>query len=307
MFHWTEDTSLIELSGNKTRDYYLDLAKDWIDPLGLPKVSRYKTKDGRILSVVRDDIHKFGTKGRWGSLLMQKVEADTLVYVAPRTGFAPLSLAALASQFGKKLILFAPSSKEISEHQAKAIELGADMRFFRIAAMPNLNRMAKDFADEQGFEFLPLGLKHPLVTAAGVKTCQSLIDAGINPSEVWSVMSTGVLSRALQIGFDGFPVKAVAVARNIQQGERGNAEMYSSPYAFTKPVPRSEWGPHPSIPTYDMKAWPFMREHAKDRALFWNVAKDLEPATVDKSKVDSQREWKEQRPEDLTPYYRTSW
>ena len=29
--------------------------------------------------------------------------------------------------------------------------------------------------------------------------------------------------------------------------------------------------PFPSVPSYDAKAWPFIKEYGKQNALFWNV------------------------------------
>ena len=53
-----------------------------------------------------------------------------------------------------------PSSKRISHHQACCIEQGAEASFHRIAAMPNLNKIAKEWADQKANAFfVPLGLK----------------------------------------------------------------------------------------------------------------------------------------------------
>ncbi len=148
---------------------YLDLAADWKDPLGLPKVVVH---DG--VHVVRDDEHLMGTKGRWGDLLVSRTKSNLLVYVGPRVGFAGISLARLCQKYQKKLVLFCPSSKASSDHQRLAMELGADLRFVRIAAMPVLNKYAKEWAEKHGGQFLPLGLKHPLITAAGVNSAARL-------------------------------------------------------------------------------------------------------------------------------------
>ncbi|MDD0772426.1 hypothetical protein PTT28_10765, partial [Streptococcus pneumoniae] len=124
----------------------------------------------RTWQVVRDDLPEVGSKGRFGSLLLQRMKEDTIVYVAPRVGWAPISLARLCKLYNKRLVLFAPASKEASAHQQVAVELGAEMRFHRIAAMPVLQKKAADFAAKHGYLFAPLGLRHPLVTAAIVAT-----------------------------------------------------------------------------------------------------------------------------------------
>ena len=42
---------------------------------------------------------------------------------------------------------------------------------------------------------------------------------------------------------------------------------------FDKPIKPIDAPPFPSAPTYDAKAWPFLKEFAKPNALFWNVGK----------------------------------
>src|SRR5210317_1197072 len=176
------------------RSYYFNLARDWTDPYGEPVVTIH---DG--IRVVRDD-YLVGSKVRGGDCLISSLpdSIDTIVYVQPRTGLAGVSILDVAKRHNKKVMLFMPSSKKISHHQACCIERGCDYSFHRIAAMPNLNLLAKRFAEEnEGHAFIPLGLKHPLVTAGFVKVASQIPE----PEEVWTVISTGVLHRALQIAW----------------------------------------------------------------------------------------------------------
>ena len=53
----------------------------------------------------------------------------------------------------------------------------------------------------------------------------------------------------------------------------GRARLYLSKYKFTQEVKEEDKPPFPSVPTYDAKAWPVMREYAKKGSLFWNVGK----------------------------------
>ena len=73
---------------------------------------------------------------------MSQVKEDTIVYVCPRKGLAGLAVLELAKKYNKKTVLFMPSSKTVSDHQAICIERGAVPKFRRIAAMPNLNKLA---------------------------------------------------------------------------------------------------------------------------------------------------------------------
>jgi hypothetical protein len=271
------------------RQAWLDLAGDWIDPFGDPQLVEH---DG--FKVVREDLMGFGSKCRFGDILVQKAQTDTLVYVQPRFGFAGISLAYLAEKYNKKLVLFSPSQKEISDHQAICIENGAEMKFKRIAAMPNLNAHAKKWAEENNATFIPLGLKHELVTAAAVKVAYDLAEKHGYPEEVWSAISTGVLQRSLQIAWPDAQFNAVAVARNIKDGELGRANVWSHPKQFNQDVDPAFNPPFPSAMNYDAKAWEFMKRHGNPGAWFWNVGGNPKPKQeTTKETVNSQRGWGE--------------
>lgn len=271
------------------RQAWLDLAGDWKDPFDAPELVDH---DG--FKVVREDMMGFGSKCRFGDILVQTAKQDTLVYVQPRYGFAGISLAYLAKKYNKKLVLFSPSQKEISDHQAICVERGAEMKFKRIAAMPVLNAHAKKWAEENDAFFIPLGLKHELVTAAAVKVAYDIAEKHGYPEEVWSAISTGVLSRSLQIAWPDAQFNGVAVARNIQKGERGRATIWSHPKAFNQNVDPEFNPPFPSALNYDAKAWEFMKKHGNPGAWFWNVGGDPKPDSEEtKIITDSERSWGE--------------
>ena len=263
-------------------EYYLDLAKDWEDPNDEPIITIH---DG--VRVVRDDFIT-GTKVRGGDCLVSTIKEDTIAYVQPRTGLAGVSLLDVAKRHGKKVRLYMPSSKQISHHQACCIERGADVSFHRIAAMPNLNKIAQEDAKKNGFYFVPLGLKHKMVTAGLVKVAREIPE----PDEVYTVVSTGVLTRALQIAWPNAKFTAVAVARNMKAGESGKAKIISAPEAFTKSIKEEEMPPFPSIGTYDAKAWRYIPKHTGKNILFWNVGTEptLEDETLYET-IDSYRKW----------------
>jgi hypothetical protein len=279
----------------KSKQYYLDLAGDWEDPYGLPVIESYEG-----VKVIRDDILT-GSKVRGGDCLISKLpeDKDTIVYVQPRFGLAGVSILDVAKRHGKKVILFMPASKRISHHQACCIERGAGAIFARIAAMPNLNRIAKAWADERpNCYFVPLGLKHELVTAGFVKSMSRLPE----PEEVWSAISTGVLSRSMQIAWPNAKFHAVAVSRNLKAGELGRADVISAPEAFTSPVKFSEIPPFPTINTYDGKVWRYIPKNTGRDILMWNVG--TEPELINENIydiVDSAREWGDTR--DHRPFY----
>lgn len=298
-FDITTDRTNKYLVGEKDRDYYLKLAEGWTDNAPAPSIRQF----GGV-TIWDDSVSNIGTKARWGDLLFSKIETDEVVYVQPRVGWAGISLSALAKTYGKKLTLFMPASKRISDHQLICIERGADVKFRRIAAMPVLNKYAKDYAAEVGGTFVPFGLDHELVVAAGVKATLQQWGDRPEPEHVVSVISTGVLSRTLQIAFPNAKFHGVAVARNLKAGEVGRASVLSYHRPFLQNADEAaeitaETGLN-SAPNYDMKGIEYLlREKLgvpmNERTLVWNVAGDIKPSFMKHEDIDSAREWGEVR------------
>ena len=130
------------------------------------------------------------------------------------------------------------------------------------------------YEDPKKRRLLPLGLEEPRVLediATLAKTIE--IDYNIEISEIWSVGSSGTLTRGLQMAFPNKDVHVVSVGHTMKQHEVGRAKLYRSKYKFTQEVKDDDVPPFPSVPTYDAKAWSVMKEYAKKGALFWNVGK----------------------------------
>lgn len=271
------------------KEYYLSLAEGWTPYNPDPVV---KIHDG--IRVVRDDLIA-GTKTRAADLLLSKTKADRFVYVQPRTGLAGVSLLHAAKIHKREVTLFMPSSKKISLHQACCIEQGATPIFERIAAMPNLNKIAKEWSDANGAYFIPLGLRHELATAA-IVAAASTISA---PEEVYVAISTGVLTRSLQIAWPRAKFTAVAVARNLKAGEAGPATIISEPLEFQQREKEELLPPFPCVETYDGKVWKYIPKNTGRDILFWNVGQNpvLQDETI-YDRVNSVREWKKKCPVD---------
>ncbi len=267
------------------KEYYLELAKDWEDPYGEPVITEHDN-----IRVVRDD-YITGSKVRGGDCLISSLSNDirTIVYVQPRTGLAGVSILDVAKRHDRNVKLFMPSSKRISHHQACCIERGAQAEFHRIAAMPNLNLIAKKWASEnKDAYFVPLGLKHEMVTAGIVKTASKIRP----PDEVYTATSTGVLTRALQIAWPNTKFISICVSRNMKAGELGIAEAVSEPLAFTASEKKENLPPFPTIDTYDGKVWKYIPKNTDKDILFWNVGKEpiLQNLNLPEQ-VNSYREW----------------
>lgn len=279
------------------RQWFIDITKDWQDPYGIPVVEEHEG-----IKVVRDDL-MVGSKCRFADLLMQSIKEDTVVYVQPRVGLAGVSILEAAKRYGKKVVLFMPSSKEISLHQACTIERGAIPKFRRIAAMPNLNLIAAKWAEDNNAKFIPLGLKHDLVVACASRVAMNLAEVHGQPTACYVATSTGVLIRGLQIGWPDSHFLAVTVARNMKSGELGRAVPLIEPLAFQQSEKKENLPPFPTVNTYDAKVWKYAKAgkmlNPTANVWVWNVGQ--EPVLIDKdlpSKIDSERAWGEIRPED---------
>jgi hypothetical protein len=278
----TTDQSNLDLSNGRDLEYYLNLTKEYKHNI------TFVVKDIEGFKVVDDGEFEYGTKAKMADFYMSQVKKDAVVYCAPRTGMAPLSLCYLCKKYNKKLYLFIPASKEASLHQLLAIERGAIPMFLKTPAMPTLNAWAKKFAQDINAEFAPFGLKHELVVAGGVRIFHDAFKDKIIPN-MWTVFSTGVLSRTLQIALPNTNFNAVAVARNVQPGELGRAKFYTHHKDFLKNAETET--PFDCIKTYDAKGWEYMKKYGHLKDWFWNVARNMPKPTIKPSDIDSQREW----------------
>ena len=278
-----------DIKGFMNLDYYLYLTKDFnssFNDFNVKQVNGFNVID-------ESESCEVGYKARSGEFFIQELVAKgvtKIVYVQPRRGFAGISLSWLCKKYNLDLILVMPSSKEVSDHQALCIELGAKPLFARIAAMPNANSLAKKYADKIDAYYIPLGLNHPYVIAGGVRSIYNYFKDKEKPNTMWSVISTGVLSRSMQIALPDTEFKAVAVARNIQQGELGRAEFFSyhKPFNSKSDLIPDEFDCENS---YDSKGWDYMVKYGKKGDWFFSVAGNAKLPTIDKSTIDSYRDW----------------
>jgi hypothetical protein len=278
---------------NKSLDYYLNLTKNFkssFDDFVIKKVNGFNVIDESLSCEV-------GYKARSGEFFIKQLAEQNIkeiVYVQPRRGFAGISLSWLCNKYNINLTLVMPSSKEVSDHQALCIELGAKPLFVRIAAMPNANRLAKLYAEKTNAFFVPLGLNHPLVIAGGVKCFYEFFKNKQKPETMWSVISTGVLTRTMQIALPETNFKAVAVARNIQQGELGVADFYSyhKPFNSKSDLIPKEFNCEDS---YDSKGWDYLNKYGQSGDWFFSVAGNAKKPNIKKKLVNSYRDWNDLR------------
>lgn len=278
-----------ELLGGKDLQYYLGLTEGFESSFGEFHVSKHNgfnvIDESKSCSV--------GYKARCGEFFISKLKGEgvkELVYVQPRKGFAGISLSYLCKKYDMKLTLVMPSSKKVSEHQLLCIEYGAKPLFIRVVAMPNANRIAKMYSEKHGAYYVPPGLNHEYVVAYSVRVFYDYFKNREKPKNMWTVISTGVLTRSMQIALPETNFVSVGVSRNIQQGELGRAKFMGYHKTFLKKsdlIPETFECEH----AYDSKGWDYMNRFGEKGDWFFSVAGNAPSPKTDPSGVDSWRQW----------------
>lgn len=256
---------------------YLNLIGEWRDPNPAPVLVEH---DGVI--VVRDDLLGAGSKLRFLDYLVghdpSTREVQEWVFGScPATGYAQISLPVLCRAYNKRAVLFMArrNPKRYHEYQQRGIAEGAVYQWVPDGMLSVTQKRARDYAEADPVHrrVLPLGLEHPTVLASIVRVARQL---PIVPDYVWSVGSSGTLSRGLQMAWPTAEVHVVSVGHKMTDRERGRAVLHLSPYKFDRPVKGTDVPPFPSAPTYDAKAWSVLQEWRRSHAptgtiLLWNV------------------------------------
>ena len=250
-----------------------------LEPYSFPKVVIKKHED---IYVVREDLLEGGSKRRFiDRYVREEIEKGAEEFVfggAPATGYAPMSLTLQAKHYGADATFFMAkrSLDNLHEYQKKALEYGANIQWVNMGMLNVTLSRAKKYYEEDTFKRrnFPLGLEDERVIEDIETLAREIREEWKDKfSEIWTVGSSGTLSRGLQKAFPELEVHVISVGHKMSEREIGRAKFYKSPYKFDKPIKPIEAPPFPSAPTYDAKAWPFLKEFAKPNAMFWNVGK----------------------------------
>jgi len=222
------------------------------------------------IQVVRDDLLDGGTKRRaFNYYVASRPDVEEFVYASPRQGYAQLSLAYACRDLGRKCTVTVPKGKR-TWLTKEAKNLGCRIIEVPMGYLTNIQHKAKLYCEKNEAHLIPFGGDHPIIIEA---MCNEAKRLDINPKEVWTVMSSGVLSRGLQKAWPDAKFYGVQIGHNTTEEEMGRAETFRSKYKFQQECKKDELPPFPSSLTYDSKAWTFIKEHATKGALFWNVGK----------------------------------
>ena len=222
------------------------------------------------IRVVRDDLLDGGTKRRAFTMYVaSRPDVKEFVYASPRQGYAQLSLAYACHDLGRKCTVTVPKGEK-TWLTIEAEKLGCNIIEVPMGYLTNIQHKAKKYCEENGAHLIPFGGDHPIIIQAMCEVAKSL---DVQPKEVWTVMSSGVLSRGLQMAWPDAKIFGVQIGHNTTEDEMGRAETFRSKYKFQQECKKDELPPFPSSLTYDSKAWTFIKEKATKGALFWNVGK----------------------------------
>ncbi len=224
------------------------------------------------IMVVRDDLLDGGSKRRFLCRMIHDSADNEFVYGAsPASGYGQISLAMECEAHGKTCTLFAAKrrAKNLHPYQVKAASHGANFHWIVTGRLNvTMARARRYTSNREGARNMQIGLNCAEMDSDIVACARAL---PVTPTEVWSVGGSGALTRGLQKAWPKAVVYCVIVGRWLTPKQSGRAIVFSSPYKFEEPVLAADAPPFPSAPTYDAKAWPFIRTHASDGALFWNV------------------------------------
>jgi hypothetical protein len=245
---------------------YLATVADWQDPYPPPVVEEH---NGFI--VVRDDKLGYGSKTRFIDYLVKSEGKEWVFGGANKVGWGPISLTHVCNLYGKKATFFMAKRKVPTWHQQQVLDLGGTIHWVDNGMLNVTKAKARKYYEEDTVNrrVLPLGLEHPTVLGSIMKVARSL---NVNPTEIWTVASSGTLSRGLQMAFPDVPVYAVEVGHKMSDYEKGRAIVMRSPYGYDQPVEEEYLPPYPSEKYYDAKLWQFVISNGKPGALIWNVA-----------------------------------
>lgn len=220
------------------------------------------------ISVVRDDLIPGGSKQRILSPLMRNLAEQgyrRFVFGGPAEGYAQLALAYSAAETGLQSTYFVAKRKVLHPNTVKAMEAGCDIQQVDHGRLNVVQARARTFCEQTGSYFFPLGFSTPEFQQMLTDEITEAL-APLNPTEIWCVAGSGLLSRCLQAAKPGVPVHAVRIGFDPAVG---GATLYHAPETFSEVAQQPP--PFPSSANYDAKAWRFILQHAKPGALFWNV------------------------------------
>ena len=221
------------------------------------------------LKILRDDMLKGGTKGRFIASLLDPSKHE-YVYASPVEGGFQIALAAVAKQIGKKATIFCAKRKEPHFNSLRAKREGARIMQVDFGRMSNVAKKARLYCEETGAQMLQFGANYqPMID--GIATLMKKISARIGePEEIFCAVGSGVLINGIIQGTVSSKIIGVQVGKKFTQQLPDRASILVYPAAFGE---ESKFiAPFECCRNYDLKALEFaVKLRKSNNSFFWNV------------------------------------
>lgn len=254
------------------------------------QLDRIHLSPERSIYVVRDDLLPAGTKQRAILPLLrdfQRQGATHMIYASPFAGFAQVALAYGCHSVGLQCTLFCerdPHQPGVAAHDFTKL---AEHWGAKVALTENLaeaEERADELAESSGGTKIPLGFhcrefQQHFQLAVADALAEIRQELGFLPKRVWLPVGSGTLTNAFhKVALDTTELCCVDVhvlnpkdlrlqaLRLLPRVRYFSAEEEFSERAASRP-------PLPSNIHYDAKLWSFVKNHAQDGDLWWNVAR----------------------------------
>ena len=259
------------------------LVKEWRVPKPLPRIQAYGAVD-----VVREDEREYGTKSRLLDALMSATDAREFVFgSASSTGLGAVALADACRRHHRRCRMFLAKRdpSRFTPEQRRILDLGTDVTWVPNGMLSVTTARARGHAAKRKDRlFLPLGLEHPVVVAAMVKTARTVVrPLKKEPTLVVSVGSSGVINRGLQLAFPGARLVFVQTHHIPTDRQRGRADVIISDVPKGAAAPLDEQPPFPSVAAWDAKGWIIATRMAP--CLFWNIGTEAACVAAASSRI----------------------
>jgi hypothetical protein len=220
-------------------------------------------------NVVRDDMHRGGTKAVILSEIFNTVAEDNIVVAGHRFGGAGLALAEACKAHRKMAHIFYEDGqaepdifKVTCSHQSARIHICEGVK-----RQIDVHTIAEKFAKESSdTKIYPIGFATEEFRQSLTRYVGNL---PFEPKEIWTVAGTGTLLRALRAAWPDAEIHALTM--NFPQTDTTGAD-----YIYLAKEKDDEETrcppPFPSSRYYDARLWSYVRRHASQNALIYNVA-----------------------------------
>lgn len=244
----------------------------------------------RSIHVVRDDLLPAGTKQRAILPLLrdfQRQGAEHMIYASPFAGFAQVALAYGCHSVGLQCTLFCerdPHQPGMAAHAFTKLAQRWGAKIMLTESLARAEEQAEELAGTSGGMKIPLGFhcrefQQHFQFAVAQALQEIKRELGFLPKRTWLPVGSGTLTNAFhKVAPDTMELCCVDVhvlhpkdlrlqaLRLLPRVQYFSAEEEFSEMATNRP-------PVPSNIHYDAKLWSFVKDHAQNGDLWWNVAR----------------------------------